>query len=611
MPSAAREAREENEAKKAAKAAEKAAKRAARLEKKASRNGSAADLTKLDELSLDAPEEMTQAELDAKFRHRNVTGVLSSRANDLNVKITSFTMIVHGQEMVQDTELELTQGRRYGLMGRNGTGKTNLLQAIAYREIPIPESVDIFFLNEEAEKTELTALEYVVAKVKAELQRLEDFSHKLMEEDPEDPMLYQIFEKIESMDPTTFETRAAELLHGLGFNRMMMARATKDMSGGWRMRVALAQALFVQPSVLLLDEPTNHLDLEAVVWLENYLSNYPNCLVMVSHSQDFMNAVCTHIMHLYLNKLTVYTGNYDQYVKTRRENEITQQRAHDKEQEDIKHLKEFIASCGTYSNLVRQAKSKQKIIDKMMEAGLTPKVVKETEYVFRFPETSKLPPPVMQFNDVCFSYSGKKEDYLYTNVNLGVDMDSRVCLVGPNGAGKSTLLKLMCEELSPTEGGIRTHTHLNIGRYTQHTQDQLDLSMSALDFFREKFKDSVGEIEECRRFLGRYGCTGDQQTKPMSTLSDGQKSRVVFALISLQKPNLLLLDEPTNHLDCECIDSLADAIKVFDGGVVVVSHDFRLLSQVAKEIWVCDRGITKWQGDIQSYKKHLARGMGL
>merc|ERR1740138_1511760 len=309
---------------------------------------------------------------------------------------------------------------------------------------------------------------------------------------PEDARLEAIYEKLEKMDPTTFDKRAGELLFGLGFSQTMMARQTKDMSGGWRMRVALAQALFVRPMLLILDEPTNHLDLGACVWLEDYLAKWESILLLTSHSADFLNGVCSKTYHLTVRKtLELYTGNYSTYVKTRQEMETLQMTKYKKEQDDIKHLKEFISSCGTYSNLVKQAQSKQKIIDKMMEAGLTPKVVPAPVFRFRFPNSQKLPPPVMAFQDVSFAYSGKKEDYLYKNLEFGVDCASRIALVGPNGAGKSTLLKLMLQELLPCEGDVRVNPHLRIGRYNQHSEDVLDLTMNPLDFMDNLYPDGI------------------------------------------------------------------------------------------------------------------------
>jgi len=332
---------------------------------------------------------------------------------------------------------------------------------------------------------------------------------------------------------------------------------------------------------------------------------------VVSHSQEFLNSVCSHIINItQKGQLQYYTGNYDTFVKTKKELEVNQMKKYKKEQEDIKHLKVFISSCGTYANLVRQAKSKQKILDKMYAAGLTEEVVERKPYEFRFSQCEDLSPPVLAFQNVAFSYSGKPEDYLYRNISLGVDLDSRIALVGPNGAGKSTLLKLMVGDLSPTQGAIRRHIHLQMGRFHQHSIEQLVPEKTVLQFFMDTFPEKKMEEQSWRQHIGKYGVSGKLQMTKIGTLSDGLKSRIVFAMMALSHPHLLLLDEPTNHLDIECIDSLADAIKKFNGGLVLVSHDFRLISQVANEIWVCDaHAVTKWSGDIRTYKESLIKRM--
>src|SRR3978361_1597694 len=252
------------------------------------------------------------------------------------------------------------------------------------------------------------------------------------------------------MDPNTFEVRASLILTGLGFNKKTIHKKTKDMSGGWRMRVALGKALFVKPSLLLLDDPSAHLDLEACVWLEEYMKKWDRTLVLVSHSMDFLNGVCSNMIDMRMKQLLYYGGNYDSYIKTRSEQETNQQKAYLKQQDEIQHIKKFIASAGTYANLVRQAKSRQKILDKMEADGFIQKVEEDRVFTFRFADVEKLPPPVLSFDDVTFSYSGDAKDDLYKHLDLGVDMDSRTALVGPNGVGKSTLLRLMTGKLSPT-----------------------------------------------------------------------------------------------------------------------------------------------------------------
>jgi ATP-binding cassette subfamily F protein 2 len=331
----------------------------------------------------------------------------------------------------------------------------------------------------------------------------------------------------------------------------------------------------------------------------------------VSHSQDFLNGVCTNIIHITPKKALVnYSGNYDQFIITKKEREINQMKQYKKEQEDIRHIKDFIASCGTYANLVKQAKSKQKILDKMEAKGLTEKVEIGHTFKFFFNECEKLPPPIMVFQKVGFTYSGEQKDSLYENLGLGIDLESRIALVGPNGAGKTTLLKLMCGELAPTTGQIRSHLALTIGRYHQHSADQLDLDMTPLDFIQKKFPQLKKELQDWRGILGKYGVSGEAQKAKISTLSDGLKTRLCFTLLAMRTPHLLLLDEPTNHLDMECIDSLADAIDEYQGGLVVVSHDFRLLQRIAKVIWVCDKKtVTVWKGDIRSYKQSLVKKM--
>ncbi|KAF5744744.1 ABC transporter F family member 1 [Tripterygium wilfordii] len=540
---------------------------------------------------------------------RTCTGVLCSHPLSRDIRIESLSVTFHGHDLIVDSELELNYGRRYGLLGLNGCGKSTLLTAIGCRELPIPDHMDIYHLTREIEASDMSSLEAVINCDEERLKLEKEAEVLAAQDDGGGEALERLYERLEAMDTSTAEKRAAEILFGLGFNKEMQAKKTRDFSGGWRMRIALARALFMNPTVLLLDEPTNHLDLEACVWLEEILKKFDRILVVVSHSQDFLNGVCTNIIHMQNKKLKLYTGNYDQYVQTRSELEENQMKQYKWEQEQISSMKEYIARFGHGSaKLARQAQSKEKTLAKMERGGLTEKVARDKILVFRFVDVGKLPPPVLQFVEVTFGYT--PENLIYKNIDFGVDLDSRTALVGPNGAGKSTLLKLLTGDLVPLDGMVRRHNHLRIAQYHQHLTEKLDLELSALVYMMREYPGN--EEEKMRAAIGKFGLTGKAQVMPMKNLSDGQKSRVIFAWLAYRQPHLLLLDEPTNHLDIETIDSLAEALNEWDGGMVLVSHDFRLINQVAKEIWVCEnQTITRWEGDIMDFKRHLKSKAGL
>ncbi|XP_066352329.1 ABC transporter F family member 1-like [Miscanthus floridulus] len=538
-----------------------------------------------------------------KLSDRTCTGVLASHPLSRDIHIESLSLTFHGHDLIVDSELELNYGRRYGLLGLNGCGKSTLLTAIGCRELPIPEHMDIYHLTHEIEASDMSALQAVVSCDEERVKLEKEVEILAAQDDGGGDALDRVYERLEAIDASTAEKRAAEILYGLGFNKQMQAKKTRDFSGGWRMRIALARALFMNPTILLLDEPTNHLDVEACVWLEETLKKFDRILVVISHSQDFLNGVCTNIIHMQNKKLKLYTGNYDQYVQTRSELEENQMKQFKWEQEQIASMKEYIARFGHGSaKLARQAQSKEKTLAKMERGGLTEKVVRDKILVFRFTNVGKLPPPVLQFVEVTFGYT--PDNLLYKKLDFGVDLDSRIALVGPNGAGKSTLLKLMTAELVPLDGMVRRHNHLRIAQFHQHLAEKLDLDMSALQYMMKEYPGN--EEERMRAAVGKFGLSGKAQVMPMRNLSDGQRSRVIFAWLAYRQPQLLLLDEPTNHLDIETIDSLAEALNEWDGGLVLVSHDFRLINQVAHEIWVCEnQAVTRWEGDIMDFKEHL------
>jgi len=546
---------------------------------------------------------------------RNAAGVIVSDKQSRDLHIESFSMSFHGRLLIDNATVALNYGQRYGLLGENGSGKTTFLEALANRDVEIPEHIDIYLVRGEADPSDENALDYIIKSAREKVARLEkEIEDMSVADEVDDVGLELKMEELDELDPNTFEARAGAILYGLGFSQAMMNKPTRDLSGGWRMRVSLARALFIKPHMLLMDEPTNHLDLEAVVWLEAYLSTYNHILVLTSHSADFMDNVCTNIIDLTIQKKFItYGGNYSTYVRTKTENEVNQMKAYYKQQEEIAHIKKFIASAGTYANLVKQAKSKQKIIDKMEAAGLVEPVVQPKQLRFNFEDVRKLPPPIIAFNDVGFSYSGKEEDFLYKDLSFGIDMDSRVAIVGQNGTGKSTLLNLITGVLQPVAGSVQRHSGLKLGKYSQHSADQLPYDKSPLEYIESKYKEKFPDkdVQFWRAQLGRFGLSGQHQTSPIRTLSDGLRNRVVFSQLAMENPHILLLDEPTNHLDMGSIDALANAIKEFEGGVVIVSHDFRLISQVADELWeVKDRKIvnlTKQDISIQDYKKILMK----
>ena len=569
----------------------------------------------------DADEELgTEKQKDGVFtsktEHLTATGILLSPPRSKDIQIDRFSLQAFGNQLIQDTHLGLIYGRRYGLVGANGSGKSTLLRCLAHREVPIQDNVELYLLEREYDPTDETAVEAVVDIVRKERENLEVEMYDLLGtvEGAQSSRLDFVQERLEELDMKFAEQKARQVLSGLGFTEEMQDQKTKEFSGGWRMRVALARALFVKPTCLLLDDATNHLDLSAVVWLEEYLQSYPHTVILVSHSQDFLNSICSDILYLNNRKLTSFSGNYDSFVKVKAELDENARKRAKADLKKLQKIKENLAKTGKHA---QQAKSAQKAMKKRQEkeqdestAGVAPlvdmsilKADKELEFSFK-DCGGGLPSPFLKFNEVTFAYPGCKS--LYKHLNFGLDLKSRVALVGPNGGGKSTLMKLMTGELQPTKGSVERHHHLRIGRFHQHLTEQLDLSKSAVEWLCSQFTGI--KPQEMRAIVGRFGLTGKSQVVAMEQLSDGQWRRVVFCWLAQRNCHLLMLDEPTNFLDPETIDALADAIREFDGGVVVISHDFRLIEQVADEIWVVEKGkLRQWDGDIREYKSYLKK----
>ncbi|KAH0545020.1 hypothetical protein FGG08_000946 [Glutinoglossum americanum] len=541
-----------------------------------------------------------------------------------DIKVDGVDVSIGGKRILSDTSLTLAYGRRYGLVGQNGIGKSTLLRALSRRELAIPTHITILHVEQEITGDDTPALQAVLdadvwrkhllaeqEKITQQLGVLEQERSTLADTSSDavkldkrreelDITLSDVYAKLSEMESDKAESRAASILAGLGFSQERQQYATKTFSGGWRMRLALARALFCQPDLLLLDEPSNMLDVPSITYLASYLQGYPSTVLVVSHDRAFLNEVATDIIHQHSERLDYYKGaNFDSFYATKEERRKTAKREYENQMAVRAHLQAFIDKFRYNAAKSSEAQSRIKKLEKM--PVLEPP---ENEYIvhFKFPDVEKLSPPIIQMSGVSFGYAPDKP--LLRNVDLDVQLDSRIGIVGPNGAGKTTVLKLLIGALQPTSGLVSRNARLRIGFFAQHHVDGLDLNMSAVGFMAKNFPGRVDE--EYRRHLGAFGITGMTGLQKMELLSGGQKSRVAFACLSLTNPHILVLDEPSNHLDIEAMDALAQALQKFQGGVLMVSHDVTMLQMVCNSLWVCDNGIVEqFPGDIKAYKKRI------
>ncbi|KAL2888365.1 putative ABC transporter ATP-binding protein C29A3.09c [Ceratocystis lukuohia] len=541
-----------------------------------------------------------------------------------DIKIDSIDVSIGGQRILTDTNFTLAYGHRYGLVGNNGVGKSTLLRALSRRELPIPTHISILHVEQELTGDDTPAIQAVLdadvwrkmllleqgelteklADLESKRANMADTSADAARLDRErevlDTRLGDVQGKLAEMESDKAESRAASILAGLGFSAERQQFATKTFSGGWRMRLALARALFCEPDLLLLDEPSNMLDVPSITFLSNYLQNYPSTLLVVSHDRAFLNEVATDIIHQHSERLDYYrSANFESFYATREERKKQAKKEYEKQMGERAHLQAFIDKFRYNAAKSSEAQSRIKKLERM--PVLEPP---EAEYSvkFKFPEVEKMTPPIIQMTDVTFGYSPEKT--LLRNVDLDVQLDSRIGIVGPNGAGKTTVLKLLIGKLTPTSGLISQNPRLRVGYFAQHHVDALDLDMSAVSFMAKMYHGRTDE--EYRRQLGAFGITGTTGLQKMGVLSGGQKSRVAFACLALTNPHILVLDEPSNHLDIEAMDALSEALQKFEGGVLMVSHDVTMLQTVCTSLWVCDNGtVEKFDGDVQMYKKRI------
>ncbi len=517
--------------------------------------------------------------------------------------ISDLTYRIAGRSILSGASLSLSAGQRAGLVGRNGTGKSTLLKLIAgdlhadSGEIRMPGNCRIGMLSQEAPSGPESLLETVLAADTERAALLAEAEHCT---DPH--RIADIHQRLVDIDAHAAPSRAAEILHGLGFDAVAQARPCADFSGGWRMRVALAAVLFSAPDLLLLDEPTNHLDLEATIWLEDYLRRYPHTILIVSHDRELLNKAVERIVHLQDQKLTVYGGNYDTFEKTRAEKLALQAATAAKQEAQRKHMQAFVDRFRYKASKARQAQSRLKALAKMPPITVP---IEERGVEFDFPTPVELPPPLITLDHVDVGYEAGKP--ILKRLDLRLDPDDRIALLGANGNGKSTFVKLLAGRLSPMTGEMRRSSKLRVGYFAQHQAEELDMQSTPLHTMERLAPDL--NPQQCRAHLGRFDFGVEKVGTKIGHLSGGEKARLLLALMSRSAPNILLLDEPTNHLDIDSRHALVQAINEFAGAVVLISHDPSLIELTVDRLWLVKDGTCKpFDGDLDDYRKLLESG---
>ncbi|MEO1091120.1 MAG: ABC-F family ATP-binding cassette domain-containing protein [Pseudomonadota bacterium] len=518
------------------------------------------------------------------------------------ITLDHLTVRIAGRSLLEDVDLQLPENQRYGLVGRNGTGKSTLLRLLDGTldadggELSLPARLIVGTVAQEAPGGPATPLETVLA---ADTER----AALLLDRDQAgDPMrLADVEQRLLEIGADAAPARAAKILNGLGFAEADQHRPLASFSGGWRMRVALAAVLFREPDLLLLDEPTNHLDLEAAVWLTDHLRRYPRTLILVSHDRELLNAVPDTILHLSQRSLRLYKGNYDAFERRRSEQAELEAKQAEKVEAKKAHMQAFVDRFRYKASKARQAQSRLKMIEKLGAVALREP---EPEVVFKLPEPTPPPPPMITLDDVAVGYDGVP---VLRRLDVRLDPDDRIALLGANGNGKSTLAKLLAGRLKPLSGEIVRARDLRVGFFAQHQIEDLDARDSALDHLRRARPDA--KEQQLRAELARFGLGREKCGTAAGKLSGGEKARLALCLLCVPAPHVLILDEPTNHLDIDSREALVSALNAFPGAVVLISHDIQLLELTAEQLWLVKDGqVRRFDGDLQDYRRVLRGG---
>jgi len=516
------------------------------------------------------------------------------------LQISELTYRIAGKLLLENANVTIPAGHKIGIVGRNGSGKTTLYKLILGElenddgQIRVRKSAKVGQVAQEAPGGPETLLETVLSS-HPELVALQNEA-----ETTNNPnRIAEIHERLQDIGAYEAEARAASILSGLGFSDTEQRRACSEFSGGWRMRVALACTLFTQPDLLLLDEPTNYLDLEGVLWLENFIKNYPYTILIISHDRDLLNQAASAIVHLENRELTFYGGNFDKFEKTYREQKKLKQAAIKKQSLERAHIQKYVDRFRYKASKAKQAQSRIKMLEKMEPLAA---LAEENTVQFNFPNPEELAPPLISFEKCSVGYEQGKP--ILRNINMRMDMEDRIALLGQNGNGKSTFAKLLADRLTPMDGQIKRSRKLSIGYFAQHQQDELDKEGTPLSHLRLLMKGATEA--QVRGRLGGFGFGVDKATNQISTLSGGEKARLLFALMSFKAPQMIILDEPTNHLDMDSRQSLIHAINEYEGAVILISHDSYLVEACADRIMVIENGgVHNFDGDINDYKAEV------
>ena len=519
------------------------------------------------------------------------------------LKLTQVNLLRGTKVLVQDANLSLHRNQRIGLTGANGTGKSSIMALLRGElhadagDVDLQGGITIAHVAQETPALDTSALDYALDGD----QQLRQLQAAIADADKhaEHEKHSMLLGELESIDGYTAESRAARLLNGLGFSQEELNKSVKEFSGGWRMRLNLAQALMCRSDLLLLDEPTNHLDMDAILWLELWLKQYSGALILIAHDRDFLDSVCTHIAHIENQQLSVYTGGYSAFEITRAEKLSQQAAAFNKQQKEIAHIQSFINRFKAQATKAKQAQSRIKTLERMEKLALAHV---DSPFSFQFLKPVKQLQHLLTLDKADIGYAAP----IVKNARFNLIESDRIGLLGPNGAGKSTLIKCLAGELGLLRGTYQLHPDCKLGYFAQHQLEQLDDDSNALQHFWRLDKDK--SEQELRDFLGGFGFQGDRATELVRPFSGGEKARLALALLVFQRPNLLLLDEPTNHLDLEMRHALSMALQDFEGAVVVISHDRHLLRSVCDELYIVhDHQLQHFKESLDDYPAWLAQ----